>query len=144
MYNGQLKIELKVSPILGCFPSLANSVLAYSFCFCCKNIIDCDLYFVLKMIIWFDMLIIKSQEKLYFMSLHTNQSILAFVVRYLTRRFIGDYSSSIANTYPHNASLDNMVVPLVVWDTLSIDSQVGHSQAFLHNQQNCTENKMKN
>merc|ERR1711892_519550 len=47
----------------------------------------------------------------------------AFVVRYLTRRFIGDYSSSISNTYPHNASLDNMVVPLVVWDTLSIDSQ---------------------
>jgi GTPase SAR1 family protein len=47
----------------------------------------------------------------------------AFVVRYLTRRFIGDYSSSISNTYPHSASLDNMVVPLVVWDTLSIDSQ---------------------
>ena len=78
------------------------------------------------------------------MSLNTNQSILAFVVRYLTRRFIGDYSSSIANTYPHNASLDNMVVPLVVWDTLSIDSQVGQSQAFLHNRQNCTEHKMKN
>ena len=56
--------------------------------------------------------------------------ILAFVVRYLTRRFIGDYSSSIANTYPHNASLDNMVVPLVVWDTLSIDSQVDTVKKF--------------
>ena len=46
----------------------------------------------------------------------------AFVVRFLTRRFIGDYSSSICSAYPHTVSLDNSRVTLIVWDTPALYS----------------------
>ena len=37
----------------------------------------------------------------------------AFVVRFLTRRFIGDYSSSLSCAYPHTLSLDNAPVSVI-------------------------------
>ena len=46
----------------------------------------------------------------------------AFVVRFLTRRFIGDYSSSICSAYPHTVSLDNSRVTVIVWDTPALCS----------------------
>ncbi|XP_023323433.1 ras-like protein family member 11A [Eurytemora carolleeae] len=42
----------------------------------------------------------------------------AFVVRYLTRRFIGDYCSKMENTYPHTSLVDNIITPILVWDTI--------------------------
>ena len=52
--------------------------------------------------------------------------ISAFVVRFLTRRFIGDYSSSICSAYPHTVTLDNSPVAVIVWDTPALSSQVRH------------------
>jgi len=49
----------------------------------------------------------------------------AFTVRYLTRRFIGEYSSEPMPPYPHSATLDNKVVPLLVWDTQSLGKDKG-------------------
>ena len=40
--------------------------------------------------------------------------LAAFVVRFLTRRFIGSYSSSVCCAYPHTVSLDNALWPIVV------------------------------
>ena len=36
------------------------------------------------------------------------------MVRFLTRRFIGSYSSSVCCAYPHTVSLDNALWPIVV------------------------------
>ena len=50
--------------------------------------------------------------------------ISAFVVRFLTRRFIGDYSSSICSAYPHTVTLDHSPVAVIVWDTPALSTQV--------------------
>ena len=45
------------------------------------------------------------------------------MVRFLTRRFIGDYSSDICFAYPHTVSLDNSPVAVIVWDSPAVSSQ---------------------
>ena len=55
----------------------------------------------------------------------------AFVVRFLTRRFIGDYSSSICSAYPHTVTLDNSPVAVIVWDTPALNTQVRLSGRYL-------------
>ena len=50
----------------------------------------------------------------------------AFVVRFLTRRFIGDYSSNICCAYPHTLALDNIPTSIIVWDTPAISTKVFH------------------
>ena len=45
------------------------------------------------------------------------------MVRFLTRRFIGDYSSDICLAYPHTVSLDNSPVAVIVWDSPAVSSQ---------------------
>ena len=45
------------------------------------------------------------------------------MVRFLTRRFIGDYSSDICLAYPHTVSLDNNPVAVIVWDSPAVSSQ---------------------
>ena len=53
--------------------------------------------------------------------------ISAFVVRFLTRRFIGDYSSTICSAYPHTVTLDHSPVAVIVWDTPALSTQVRQS-----------------
>ena len=55
--------------------------------------------------------------------MHQFNVFLAFVVRFLTRRFIGDYSSDICFAYPHTVSLDNSPVAVIVWDSPAVSSQ---------------------
>ena len=57
----------------------------------------------------------------------TSSLFTAFVVRFLTRRFIGDYSSSLSCAYPHTLSLDNAPVSVVVWDSPAISTASVHT-----------------
>ena len=54
----------------------------------------------------------------------SSRILAAFVVRFLTRRFIGDYSSNICSAYPHTVTLDNSQVAVIVWDTPALNTQV--------------------
>ena len=54
----------------------------------------------------------------------SGRTLSAFVVRFLTRRFIGDYSSSVCSAYPHTVRLDNTQVAVIVWDTPALSTQV--------------------